>query len=256
VVAALTRTRGIVLVALVLLGVGWVVAPRSAPPLYDGVGFPDEPYRFVQRPPGTRVTRPPTTAVATAGITDGRNGPLNADSAESAPQVTVTIPAGMLLVPAGAAPPLKLVARPGRLSPPPGKYLWSNVYDITITPSVTFTARADLVATIILRAATAQQPLPSIARFDAGRWTSLPTSPVGQDVYAADLTGVGSFAVLGDTPQDLSSLRAGGGKSGGVSTGIFVAIGVLAVVMVLYFGGRRRRARARARGLSRAGRRS
>jgi hypothetical protein len=76
----------------------------------------------------------------------------------------------------------------------------------------------------------------------------LPTSPVGQDVYAATLTSVGRFAVLGAAPLDLATLRAGGGKSGGgPSVGIFVGIGVFAVIVVLYFAGRWRRARARTR---------
>jgi hypothetical protein len=247
-----TRARGIVLVALVLLGAGWAIAPRSAPPLYDGVGFPDEPYRFVQRPPGTRVTAPPTTAVATAGISGGRNGPLNADSAESAPQVSVTIPGGMLAVPAGTAPPLTLVAKPDKvLPPPPGKYLWSNVYDVTINPAVRFTTRTGLVATIILRAVSAQQPLPFIERFDGGRWTSLPTSPVGQDVYAATLTSLGSFAVIGDAPLDLSTLRAGG-TSGGSRAGIFTAVGVIAAVLALFVLGQWRRARRRPRAKERS----
>jgi hypothetical protein len=245
-VAALTRTRSIILVALVLLGVGWAVAPRPAP-LYDGVGFPDEPYRFVQRPPGTRGTKPPTTAVATAGVSAGRNGPLNADSGESAPQVSVTIPAGMLLVPAGTGP-VKLVAAPEKaLPPPPGRYLWSNVYDLTLTSPATFTARADLVATIILRAVSAQQPLPSIAWANGGHWTLLPTSPVGQDVYAATLTGVGRFAVLGEAPLDLSPLGSSGGKSGGAGAGIFAAAGVIAAVVALFGLGWWRRTRARPR---------
>jgi hypothetical protein len=240
-----------VLVALVLLGVGWVAAPRSAPPLYDGVGFPDEPYRFVQRPAGTRVTKPPTTAVATAGVTGGRNGQLTAASAESAPQVSVTIPAGMLRVPAGAAP-LKLVARPEPMvAPPPGQYLWSNVYDLTVTPAAKFTAPTDRVATIILRAATPQQPPPFIERFDAGRWTTLPTSAVGRDIYTALLSGVGRFAVVGDEPLDLSQLRSGG-KSGGVSTGIVVAAGVIAAVVALFLLGRWRRTRARPRAKDRS----
>jgi hypothetical protein len=159
-VAALTRTRGIILVALVLLGIGWAVAPRSAQPLYDGVGFPDEPYRFVQRPAGTKVTKPPTVAEGTAAVTRRSNGQLDASSAEVAAQVSVTIPAGMLRVPAEPTS-VKLVIRPDKpVAPPPGKYLWSNVYDITLTSSATFTEHSDLVATIVLRAATAQQPLP------------------------------------------------------------------------------------------------
>ena len=235
----------LVLVALVLLGAGWVVAPRSAPPVYDGVGFPDEPYRFVQRPPGTRVTKAPTTAVGTAQVTGTRAGLLYAASAESAPQVNVTIPVGQLRVPAGTAS-VRLVATPQpMLAPPPGKYLWSNVYDLTLTPPARFAPLPDQVATLVLRAATAQQPLPFIARFDSGRWTLLPSSAVGRDIYAALLTSVGRFAVLGDVPLDLSKLGAGAGTSGRLSAGIAAAAGVIAMVVVLYVVGRRRRVKAR-----------
>jgi hypothetical protein len=70
---------------------------------------------------------------------------------------------------------------------------------------------------------------------------------VGRDVYEADLTSTGRFAVLGDAPLDLTTLRAAGsGKSGGVNIGIFVGIGVLAAIVLLFFAGRWRRARARA----------
>ena len=245
-VAAVTRTRGILLVALVLLGVAWAIAPRSAPPLYDGVGFPDEPYRFVQPPPGTRETKAPTTAKATAGIVAGRNGQLRAASAEVAPQITVTLPEGMLRIPSGR-PPVTLLATPEKVSTPPpsGKYLWSNVYDITVSPPATIVDQPNVVATLILRAATAQQPLPVIAHLDGGKWTPLHTGPAGRDVYATNLNSLGRFAVLGDKPLDVSALRASGGKSGGPSIGIFVGIGVFAVVVLLYFAGRRRRAKAR-----------
>jgi hypothetical protein len=245
---SLTPARGIVLVALVLLGVGWALAPRSAPPLYDGVGFPDEPYRFVQRPPGTRVTKAPTTARATAGIIAGYSGQLSAASAESAPQVSVTIPEGMLRIPSGR-PPVTLLATPEKASTPPpaGKYLWSNVYDITVSPPATVVDRPNFVATLILRAATAQQPLPVIAHLDGGRWTPLPTGPAGRDVYAADLSSLGRFAVLGDAPLDLSTLRTGGSRSGGSRAGIFTAVGVIAAVLALFVAGQWRRARRRRR---------
>ena len=242
----MNRTLRILLAALVVLALGWVVAPRSAPPVYDGVGFPDEPYRFVDRPPGTRVTKAPTTAVASSGIVRGRNGDLlNATSAETGPQVTVTIPDGLLRVGA-ASGPVTLRATPAPALPTPrGQYLWSNVYDVTVIPAATVTTRADEVATIVLRAATAQQPPPFVARYDGGeRWTTIPTSPVGLDVYAADLTGLGRFAVLGSAPLDLSALRAGG-RSGGHSAAILVGVGVIAGVGALYLAGRRRRATSR-----------
>ena len=51
------------LVAAALLGLGWLLTPRTAPPLYDGVGFPDEPYRFVVAPAGApKTTKAPTVA--------------------------------------------------------------------------------------------------------------------------------------------------------------------------------------------------
>jgi hypothetical protein len=140
-----------------------------------------------------------------------------------------------------------LTARPETMLPPPrGKYLWSNVYDITLTPPATFTTRADLLASITMRAATAQQPLPLIARFNAGRWTLLTSAPVGQDIYTTTLPAVGRYAVLGDAPLDLSALR-GGGTSQRISGTTIAGIGVIAAVLVLLFLDHRRRAKARAR---------
>ena len=201
-VAAVNRAARILLVALILLGVGWVVAPRSAPPIYDGIGFPDEPYRFVDHPPGTRVTKAPTTATATSGIVGGHNGQLlNAASAEVSPQVTVTIPDGLLRVSA-ASGPVTLTATPEPALPTPqGQYLWSNVYDVTVTPAARLTGRGGFVATITLRAASAQQPLPFISHYDgAGKWTTIPTAAAGLDVYTTTLDGLGRFAVLSDAP--------------------------------------------------------
>ena len=228
------------LVALVLLGVAWSFAPASAPPLYDGVGFPDEPYRFVAPPPHAKPTKPPTAASGTAAIIGGRSGVLGAASAESAPQVSVQIPPGQLRVPPGTSF-VRLVARPEAMLPaPPGRYLWSNVYDLVVTPAATRVA-GDQVATITLRAVTAQQPLPFIATFNAGRWTLSPTSAVGRDIYAAPLTSFGRFAVVGEAPLDLSQVTTGGGKKGGAAVGVAVGLGVLALVVVLFFAGRRRR---------------
>lgn len=235
--------------ALLVLGVGWSVAPRAALPLYDGVGFPDEPYRFVQKPAGAPDTKAPTTAHGTAAVTNGRSGSLVASSAEQAPQVSVQIPPGGLDLPAGTAR-VTLTAAPAKPLPTAsGQYLWSDVYDLTTDP-VTDLHKVSLQATITLRAATAQRPLPHIARHVGGRWTMLPTFADGRDVYVAELTGLGQFAVIGPSPLAVSQLRGSssgtsGAGGGGNGVGILVGIAALVVVVGLFLLGRWRRVRAR-----------
>lgn len=237
--------RGLVVLALLVLGAGWAIAPRDALPLYDGVGFPDEPYRFVQPPKGAPATKPPSTARGSATASGGHTTTqLTANSAEQAPQVSVQIPSGRLAVPSTATR-VTLVAAPAQpLQVPAGRYLWSNVYDITTSPAATL--RPGLQATITLRAATAQQPTPAIAHYANGRWTMLSTLPTGRDIYNAELTQLGRFAVIGTKPIDVTQLPGYGGGSRGSKTGLLAGIGALVVVVALFVLGYLRRSRARA----------
>jgi hypothetical protein len=247
VVVAVTRARTLVLVGLALLGVGWALMPRAALPLYDGVGFPDEPYRFVQPPAGAKHTKAPTTGRDQVGVRRGRNiAELLAASAEQAPQVSVFFPAGLLATPAGTTQ-VTVVAAPAQALPTAaGQHLWSNVYDITATPAASIRSGA-LQATITMRAATAQRPEPQIAYYAGGRWTRVPTFAVGRDIYSAQLTRLGRFAVIGAVPLDVSQLA--GAKRGSTASivGIVVGVGALVVLVALFLIGRRRRARARER---------
>ena len=241
----MTRPLRLLLAAVAVLALGWAIAPRSALPLYDGVGFPDEPYRFVQPPTGAPATKPPTTARGSAPVHGGRAGTLTASSAEQAPQVSVNIPAGKLRIP-GSAAKVTLAAAPARPLPAPrGGYLWSDVYDITATPPARLAAGYPQ-ATITLRAATAQRPVPRIAYYATGRWTLLPTFATGRDIYAAELPRLASYAVIGTAPIDVSLLPGRRSSSGGGWIGVVVGIGALAAVVGLFLLGRRRRAKAAA----------
>jgi MYXO-CTERM domain-containing protein len=239
--------RRLVLVALLLLGAGWAIAPHDALPLYDGVGFPDEPYRFVHAPKGAPDTKPPSTAHASAAVSGGRTSKqLTANSAEQAPQVSVRIPPGRLVVPSSTTR-VSLTAAPAQpLSAPNGKYLWSNVYDVTTSPSASLHP-GGLQATITMRAATPQQPAPKIAYYAAGHWTLLPTFATGRDIYIAELTQFGRFAVIGSKPLDVTQVPGySSGSGGGSKVGLFVGIGALLVVVGLFLLGRWRRQRVRA----------
>ena len=245
-VAALNRSTRLVTAALLVLGVGWSIAPRSALPLYDGIGFPDEPYRFVQRPAGAQETKAPTTARGTASVTGATTGSLAVASGESAPQISMYFPKGKLAVPAGAST-VSITGTPTQPLPTGhGQYLWSDVYDVTASPAAT-RFNGGQQATITLRAASAQRPQPSIAYYAGGRWHLLPTFAQGRDIYIAELNRFGQFAVIGSNPLQVSQLSGTSTGGGGSSPiGLIVGIGVGVVVVVLFVLGRMRRARARA----------
>ena len=242
----MNRPVRLVIAALVLLGVGWSIAPRSALPLYDGIGFPDEPYRFVQRPAGAQETKAPTVAHGTAAVTGGTSGSLVAASAESAPQISLYIPKGKLAAPAGTA---QIAVTGTPVQPLPtghGQYLWSDVYTVTASPDSTQLNAGGQQATITLRAASAQRPQPSIAYYESGRWHLLPTFAQGQDIYIAELNRFGQFAVIGKNPLLISRLTTSKSSGGASAIGLIVGIGAAAVVVVLFVLGRIRRTRARA----------
>jgi hypothetical protein len=248
-VAAVNRSARLITAALLVLGLGWAVAPRTALPLYDGIGFPDEPYRFVQRPAGAQETDPATAARGSAGVSGRTSDPLVAASDEVAPQVSLYIPKDRLDAPEGTTR-IVITAVPAQPMPAgPGRYLWSNVYDVEAEPAATHLTTTGQQATITLRAASAQRPQPHIARYADGHWELLPTYAQGQDIYIAELTGFGKFAVLGSNPllvTKLTGANAGSSGSGGSAVGLVVGIGAGVLVVVLFVVGRMRRARTRA----------
>ena len=244
----MNRTARLVIAALLILGVGWSIAPRSALPLYDGIGFPDEPYRFVQRPAGAQETKPPTVAHGTASVTGAVAGSVVAASAEVAPQISLYIPKGKLDVPAGTSKVTVTGTPVQPIATGHGQYLWSDVYTVSASPGTTQFHAGGQQATITMRAASGQRPQPSIAYYTGGGWHLLPTYAQGQDIYIAELNRFGQFAVVGRNPLLVSQLSGGGAKSssGGSAIGLIVGIGAGVVVVALFVLGRMRRARARA----------
>lgn len=237
------RTARWIVVGLVVLGLGWLVAPRWAPPVFDGVGFPDQPYRFVVRPQGAPTTPNPTVASRTVPVIGGIASAASAASAEQAPQISILIPTGRLHAPAGAKR-IVVQGRPVRpVAAPSGSHLWSNVYAVGATdPRVTMRDGSP-PATITLRAATAQRPYPTIERYVGGRWTKVDTVPIGQDIYQAKLPGFGKYAVVGSSPLDVRLLSGAAAKKSSTSRfGIVIAVVAIVVVVGLVVVGVRRRA--------------
>ena len=60
------------LIAAAALLTAWLVAPHAVP-LYDGIGIPDEPYRYVKPPAGYQQTPPPSSASTQFAAANGTN---------------------------------------------------------------------------------------------------------------------------------------------------------------------------------------
>ena len=175
-----------------------VLRPPHAPPLYDGLGFPDEPYRWAGA--GATATRDPgpTPATVNAPVVRGRSSALRAASDERGPQVALLAVEGAFSTPAGAVTVTvsAVPAAPVPVPPEDGQ-LVSNLYRLTASadgrPLTLAPGRKLLVN---LRAEQATSTAVALERWDGGTWTQVPARLVGVDVYAADLAALGSVALV------------------------------------------------------------
>jgi hypothetical protein len=241
-VAAVTRTpphrrTGLLLVALALLAIAWLANPsRSGPPLYDGVAFPDEPYRYVAAPPGAPATGPPGAAAADVRIVNGKSQLTFVGSNEQGPQVQFVVDEGEITAPPGATV-VHLRAAP--LAPsdqPPDATIWGNVYRLTAT-SDTGPAQihpAPLTTTaIILRAPVGPTPQPVMEYTDGTGWRQLQLTSIGNDIYSAVIAGVGDYALatLPGQPQPVPGTGTTAGGLAGIDLWILIPGIALAVLI-------------------------
>jgi hypothetical protein len=214
--------------AVLLVAAGRLLSP-DAVPVYDGIGQPDEPYRFVAPPADAPKTAPPTVARASSPVKDGRSAyGMSAASAEVGPQFSLFVPPQSL---ATKARTVSVRVEPRAPSDqPPGARIDGNVYQVSLLADapVQLTDKAAL-ATLYLRATTAKQPPPKMEfRSSQGEpWKTIRTVRGGQDVYVSSFEGPGFYA--------LAFTSGGSGKGGGSSPLPWVVLGgvVLATAVVV-----------------------
>ena len=216
--------------------VAWLLAPAVVP-IYDGVSFPDEPYRYVQSPDG-KPTKPPTTAKATVQVNaQGLSAAAYSNSAEQGPQIVLYVPAGSLKAPAGATS-IQVSETP--LAPsaplPTDGTIVSNVYRVAATAAagpVQIVGKSEnQLPTLQMRAPSAKQPGPVFEhRTSSGTWQRADTLRVGQDIYQASAPQFGDWALVQLTSAPKTS---GAGNGGGINVGLLAAgIGLLALAGII-----------------------
>ncbi len=207
--------------ALVLVGLGWLASP-SAVPVYDGVGQPDEPYKYV----GTRNA--PVPVGVTVKTQDGASAALQLRSPENGPQVLVDLAAGALTAP---TPTMTLTATPlkGDGEAVPQGTVDGNVYRVTASPGATLQP-AVAQGFLFLRAAVMTRPDPVIVHRarPTDPWAQVKTTRTGRDILSTPFRALGDYAVV-DRPGS-EPLASGGGVSG--VRWLLLAGGVLVLVVI------------------------
>jgi hypothetical protein len=169
-------------------------------PLYDGVGT-DQPYRYVDRPSGTRVTPKPTVAKASFKVTSPASTEAGyANSGEIGPQISIYVPSGAFAPHAGAKS-VTVVATP--LAPagrrPSDGHVDGNVYRLTAFDDkgpLAVVGHGGSALTVQMRSVNSLSPQPFFEIRLGDRWSHSPTIRAGQDIYQTTVSSLGDVALV------------------------------------------------------------
>lgn len=195
----MTRPTRPAAVTALLLGV-WLLIPSSVP-LYDGVGFPDQPYRFVDPPAGVKHGPAPTPARVTAPVVGGENSAeLALQSNEQGPQILLDLPSHSVHAPA-AATSVTMTGTP--LAPdtqPADGRIDGNVYRLAVTSNAGPATFASTVGdSFLYLRAVSLKPAPPVMEFrqtPQAQWQPLKTGRGGADIFVVAFHGSGDYALV------------------------------------------------------------
>jgi len=233
--ATMRQGRRWLLVAGIAAVLAWVLAP-AVTPIYDGIGNPDEPYRWVKPPANAKTTEAPTTAEKVVAVTSGFSTAQFANTSESGPQLSLYLPPKALQVPTGAT---SITVKVTPLAPsaplPKDGTIVTNVYQLSATAggqSVPVIGTGPSEPSLQMRAPSAQQPGPVFEHRTATGWQRTRTIRVGVDVYQTQASVLGDWALV----QPSSSGSSGSSGGGGINWGLLgggIALLVVAIVVLM-----------------------
>jgi hypothetical protein len=218
---------GTLAVAAALLAVFWSTREWDAgPPIYDGLPLQTEPYRYLQPTPGQATTAPPTSG--SENVKPSLQGlPFIANTNESPPQAELQADPNALAIPPSAQNLSITITPVPPAAPIPNGRLDGNVYRmaVAVAGAAPVGVRPGKHVTVFLRG-TGASGKTIIERFNAGRWSPLPTQVPGAGFHAADSDQLGDFALV--------LVPGGGGLSGGLLAGIVIAAVLVAIGLLLF----------------------
>ena len=208
--------------ALLLVALGRLASP-TAVPVYDGVGAPDEPYKYVGRD-----NAPVASVSASALVRAGASAGLSLRSAEQGPQVLIDVGEGAFATSATSVS-LTATALAGDGETVPQGTVDGNVYRIAASPGARLVPEK-AQGFLFLRAAVMTRPNPVIVHRSSATaaWEQVKTVRAGQDILSTPFRATGDYAVV----------RVAGAKalaqSGGLgTTRLLLLIGGVLVLVVI-----------------------
>jgi hypothetical protein len=207
--------------ALLLVAIGRLASP-AAVPVYDGIGSPDEPYRYVGR-----ANAPVTTVSATAPVTGGASEGLQLKTAESGPQLLLDLGAGALAATTASVTLTSTAVAADGTKVPQGT-VDGNVYRISASHGARLQPEQSQ-GFLFLRAAVMTRPDPVVVHraLPSDPWTRVKTVRAGRDILSTPFLALGDYAVV----------RLPGAKplsdTGGLGTTRLLLLGGGVLVLVL-----------------------
>lgn len=186
---------------------GWLLAPVPVP-VYDGVGVPDEPYRYVVAPAGTSPTATPTSGEARTPVAHGAgtNGLIIA-TAEQSPQFSLFLPPGAMAARAGTITVRAVPQAP--TGEPPGARIEGNSYLVTMKDPagpVTLTAKAAIASLYLRSVDGSREWVMQFRPQPTAPWQAKQTSRGGTDSFVASFSAAGEYALAAaSTPKAAAS---------------------------------------------------
>lgn len=224
------RPRRWLLTAVVALLVAWLVSP-SVVPIYNGIGNPDEPYRYVNPPANAKTTKTPTSARKVVPVSNGFSTAGFANTGESGPQLSLYLPPKALQPPVGATAITVTVTPLAPSAPlPKDGTIVSNVYTLAATANgkpVPVIGTGPSEPSLQMRAPDGKQPGPVFEHRTSSGWQRTRTIRVGVDVYQSQVPSLGDWALV-----RLSASGSGGG--GGLNWALLgPGLGLLVVAVLV-----------------------
>jgi hypothetical protein len=196
----IARRAGLAALALGLIAAALLHGRAAAPPVYDGIIVPPEPYRWESPPPNLRAgNKPPLPGEGTLPVSNGQVAGGGIQTADS--QVVIYFGPGAFKAPAGATSVKCTIAPdPNPPAPPAGVDLRGNVYRISCVGEpgggpVTIASTYHLTMRFPPGAFT------EIQYSDGSSWRALPTlrSPGGDPYASVNAPTFGEYAATAPT---------------------------------------------------------
>lgn len=247
--AAVRRAAAILLAGAMLLGAVWILAAPAGPPLYDGVGFPDEPYRYVAPPAGAKPTKPPTSVRLGVDVHSGHSVAAEISTGEQTAQAAAFVGTGGLRTKPAAKFVTVTLGPTGPPTPPADGTIPGNAYTVTASSTAgavsVSTARSAL--TVLLRIPAATSKVVAIEVLTGKGWQQLNTFQTGTDIYQAALPVLGTVAavIVNDPTKTVRYINAPATARSGsaIAVGPLLAGLVLLLLVALVLGVRVTRGR-------------